>query len=248
MKRSLFFLIVFLIPIWAVAQYNQKISINLASGIFDTFGKKVGEYDPMQMPNYQLGFSANGGLQIRINDRLSISAEVGFMNSRRWYYSEGDNNNYLYWYITLDTITYEPIAEGENYLDIQNYSFGVKPKYYLGPGKRWNPYFYAGVNINWTRAYFEDNLWVALDKFNMLDPDDTGPYNYNLETNFGVGFNPGFGVEFFPNERIGFNLSSGYYFIMLNKKNFKSPEREENFNAFVLQAGLRFYFIKSKDL
>ena len=82
----------------------------------------------------------------------------------------------------------------------------------------------------------------------MLDPDDTGPYNSNLETNFGIGFNPGFGIEYRPNERINIYLSSGLYFIVLNKENFKSPEREENFKAFILHTGIRFNFIKSKDL
>jgi len=248
MKNKSLILFFLFLPLTSLAQFEQKVSINFASGTFKTVGNKLGEYDPMQMPNYQLGFSANGGLQFKINERFSLMANFGIMISQRWSYKEGDNNNYLYWSIILDTITYEPIAEGENYLDIQNFSFSVIPKYYLNPGKRWNPYFYAGVNINLTRAYFEDNEWIALEKLNMLDPDDTGPYNYNLEKNLGIGFNPGFGVEYFPNERIGFYFSSGYYFIMLNKKNFKSPEQEENFNALVLQAGLRLYFIKSKDL
>jgi len=69
-----------------------------------------------------------------------------------------------------------------------------------------------------------------------------------LEENSGIGFNPGLGVEYSPNDRIHFYLEPGYYFIMLNEKNFKAQERVENFNAFVLTAGLRYFFIKSKDL
>ncbi len=247
MKNKFWFFFLLVFPSLSQAQFEQKVSLNFATGIFKTFGKKVGEYEPMQMPNYGVGFSAIGGLQFKINERFSLSAEFGFMSSHSWYYSEGDNFNYLYWSIN-DSITDELIEEGEDYLDITNYSIGIKPKYYLLHDKKWIPYFYAGVNINWTSAWFENNLWPALNKWNMLDPDDTGPYNGNLEKNFGIGFNPGLGVEYSLNDKFIFYLSSGYYFIILNKDNFKSPSREENFNAFVLQAGLRFNFIKSKDL
>ncbi|TAL80467.1 MAG: hypothetical protein EPN88_01180 [Bacteroidetes bacterium] len=247
MKKNLFLFSFFLFSILAEAQYEQKVSITIASGIFKTFGKKVGEYEPMQMPNYGMGLSANGGLQFKINEHLSLSVDVGIMVSKKWSYSEGDNNNYLYWSLN-DTTTGALIAEGENYLDIFNYSFDIRPKYYLGQDKKWKPFIYAGVNINLTRAFYEDSQWIKLNELNMLPPDDTGPYNGNLEKNFGIGFNPGFGLEYFPKERIGFYLSPGYYFIALNKNNFKSPSRTENFNAFNIQAGLRLYFIKSKDL
>jgi len=247
MKKSLFSIIVFLIPFWAIAQYDQKVSINFASGIFKTFGEKVGEYGPMQMPNYKMGFSANGGVQFKINGQWSLSVDIGIMISERWSYKEGQNNNYYYWTIN-DTTTGDLIAEGENYLDIFNYSIGIKPKYYLLQDNKWKPFLYAGVNINSSRAFYEDTQWIKLDELNLLPADDTGPYNDNLEKNLGIGFNPGFGLEYFPNDKIGFYLSSGYYFIMLNKDNFKGPSRVENYNAFVLQAGVRFYFIKSKDL
>ena len=135
-----------------------------------------------------------------------------------------------------------------NYLDIFNYSLGIKPIYYLSQGKKWKPFLFAGVNFNLTRAWYEDTQWIKLEELNMLLPDDTGPYNENLEENYGIGFNPGLGLEYFPKDRIMFSLSTGYYFIKLKEENFKSPSRVENFNAFVIQAGLRLYFIKSKDL
>jgi opacity protein-like surface antigen len=245
-KGFLLFLVVFS-PFLANAQFDQKVSLKFNAGTFKTFGKKLGQYEPMQMPNYKMGFSANAGVQFKVSTQFSLSAELGIMISQRWSYSEGGNDNYLYWYIN-DPVTEAVIAEGESYLDIYNYSIGVRPIYYLNEGKKLSFFVYAGVNINSTKAIYEDTRWIKLKELNMLPPDDTGPYNYNLEKNIGLGFNPGLGLEFFPKERIGLNLTTGYYFIMLNKKNFISPEREENFNAVVIQAGLRFYFIKSKDL
>ncbi len=229
------------------AQFDQTVSLKLSAGTFKTIGKKLGEYDPMQMPNYGMGFAADGGLQFRLSPRFSLSAEFGVMISQRWSYREGDNNNYLYWEI-LDTLTEDLIAQGENYLDIYNYSLGLMPVYYMVADGKWKPYMFFGINVNLTNAYFEDTEWMELKKLNRLDPDDTGPYNYNLERNIGIGVIPGLGLEYSPNSKLNFILSSGYDFIFLNKKNFKSPEREENFKAFVIQAGLRMYFIKSKDL
>jgi hypothetical protein len=60
--------------------------------------------------------------------------------------------------------------------------------------------------------------------------------------------NPGLGLKYNLNETIGFNVSVGYYFISLDAKNFKFPEQEENFNAFIVSAGISFSFLKSKKL
>jgi opacity protein-like surface antigen len=194
-----------------------------------------------------MGFSANGGLQFKISERFSLSAEFGIMISQRWFYKfAGSDNNYLFWSFTdtISTLYYE----GENYLDIYNYSFRINPKYYLVQGKKWTPFIFAGVNINWTKAFYESTLWVKYKEIDYLPIGEPVAYNGNLENSFGIGFNPGFGVEYSPKDKLHFFLESGYYFIMLNKDHFKSPELEENFNAFVLQAGLRYCFIKSKDL
>jgi hypothetical protein len=247
MKKGLILLFVILFPFHADAQYDQKISLSFAAGTFKTFGKELGEYGPMQMPNYRMGINANGGLQFKISSRFSISAELGIMVSEKWSYKVGDNNNYLYWSI-YDTVTGNLIAEGERYLDIFNYSIGIKPIYYVTQGKKWSTFVYAGVNVNITRANYEDTEWPKLKELNRLSADDNGPYNDYLEQNTGIGFNPGLGVEFFPKDRIGISLTTGYYFIKLNKDNFKSYSQVENFNAFVIQAGLKMYFIKSKDL
>ncbi len=247
MKLKVCFFSLLFIPFIIKAQYEQKITLNFAAGIFNTLGKKVDESGPTLLPNYELGLSANGGVQFRINENFSLSVDIGIMFSQRWSYFEGSDKNYLYWSIH-DTITDDLIAEGGNYRDIANYSFGLTPKYYLFPGKRWNPYFYMGVNFNLTSTYFEDEEWQEMDKRNLLPPDDAGPKNDILENNFGLGLNPGFGIEFTPGAKVHLYLTAGYYFIPINKDNFTNPLREEKFNAFILQVGTRINFIKTKDL
>jgi opacity protein-like surface antigen len=248
MKNRFLLLGLFLLPALLSAQYEQKISVNLSAGGFKTFGNKYNEETgPMQMPNYKVGFAANGGIQFKIGEHFSVSAEFGIMMTNLWNYKTPDKDNWLYWTID-DTTTWQVLAEGEDYLDLRNYSISVKPKYYLGPGKKLNPYFYTGVNINWTGAWFENNLWAAQKKLGLLAPEDTEPYNDNLENSFGIGLNPGFGIEFSPGDQFHFYFETGYYLISLQKENFKDPAREENFNAVLFQVGLRLNFIKSKEL
>jgi len=247
MKKNLLLFSLLLISVIADAQFEQNLSISFAPGIFKTFGKKSTSEGPLQMPNYKMGFSANGGLQFKINNRLSLAAEFGLIVSKRWLYKEGEKFNDLSWVIE-DTITGLPITSGEDYLDIFNYSMGIRLKYYILPAKKIDPYIFAGANVNWTRSYFDNAEWVAYKNLGWPGFDETTPPNDNLEQNFGIGFNPGAGLEYSPSDRIHFYLESYYYFINLNKDNFKIPSQKENFKAFVLQAGLRLNFIKSKDL
>jgi hypothetical protein len=248
MKYRFLLLGLFLLPELLSAQYEQKISVNLSAGGFKTFGNKYNEETgPRQMPNYKMGFAANGGIQFKIGEHLSLSADFGIMMTNLWNYKTPDKDNWLYWTID-DTITGAVLEEGEDYLDLRNYSLSVKPKYYLSHGKKWNPYFFTGLNINWTSAWFENNLWAAQFKRGLIPPDITEPYNDNLENSFGIGLNPGLGIEYSPGDQFHFYFETGYYMISLQKENFKDPDREENFNAVPFQIGLRLNFIKSKEL
>jgi hypothetical protein len=248
MKKLLFLLQIILLPIITHAQYDQKLSFNMSLGVFKTFGTKYTEATgPLQMPNYKTGFDGNIGTQFRAGDHFSISADFGIMISNRWNYSTQDNDNWNYWTID-DTITGQVLEEGENYLDLRNYSLSIKPKYNFLPSKKWDPYFFTGINVNWTRCWYENNYWYAMKEMGRLGADETEPWNDNLEESFGAGFNPGFGVECHTGKMINFYFETSYYFIALDDSKFTSPERVENFNAFVLQAGIRLFFIKSKDL
>jgi opacity protein-like surface antigen len=249
MKKLVLLISVLIITFNSNAQFNQKISYNFSAGAFKTFGERFSANlgSPYQMPNYLLGFSGNTGFQFRFGGHFSLSAEFGLMIVNRWNYPTADKENYLSWTV-IDPATDEVLEEGEDFLDLRNWSVSIKPKFYLLNDKKWNPYFFAGININLTRCWFENNLWYALDEWGQLDPGETEPWNYNLEENSGIGFNPGFGVEYSPSGRFHFFMDLGYYFIAMKEENFKDPALVENFNAFQLQAGIRFNFMKVKDL
>jgi len=248
MKRSFLLVTVLLIPLIANSQFNQKISINLSAGIFKTFGEKYSEsFGAFQMPNYLTGFAGNAGFQFKLGNHFAMLADFGALLTGRWNYSTPDKENYLSWTVN-DPVTDEVLEEGEDYLDLHNWAVIVKPKLYLLGDKKWNPYFFTGISLNWTRCWFENNLWYAMKKWGQIAPEETEPWNDNLEENFGIGFNPGLGMEFSPGKMMHFYVETGYYFISLKEENFKDPARVENFNSFVLQAGIRINFIKSKDL
>ena len=228
------------------AQFEQKLSLNLSVGGFETIGKKYGEIDVYQMPNYKFGPAFNIGMQFQLNKKLSLLVEAGLMLTQNWEYSD-PNGSYFSWTIQ-DTVTEEEIESGENYLELLNYSLSLKPVYYLNPGNKFNPFLFAGISFNYITAYYEDTQWAALKKLNLLDADDTSPYIPFLETNIGLGLNPGFGIEYSPGRQFHFYFSTSYYFMPLQAKNFKYPEAEENFHALIFQIGTRYNFIKTKDL
>lgn len=248
MKKFVFLVSLLLITVYAYSQFEQKVNINFAIGSFKTFGKAMGEYDydPLQMPHYRPGVMADAGLQVNINRRFSVMIYSGIMYSGSWGYKIGESD-YLQYTLT-DTLTDKLLAEGYNELNYFNFSIGIIPKYYFSPGKKWNPYFFAGVNFNFTHANYADNYWYDANEFNYLLPDDTGPSDPFLEKNIGFGFTPGLGIECKTGDKISFTFTTGYSLILLNKENFKSPYQFENFNAFFFQAGIRMSFIKSKDL
>jgi opacity protein-like surface antigen len=245
MKKLIIFLFAFLVSCLANAQFEQKVSLNFSVGGFKTFGKAMGTDDPMQMPHYRPGFTAGTELQYNMNRRLSVMINAGFMYSGSWYYKIGEGN-YLHYTITNSTDLV--VAEGENKLNFLNFSIGVVPKFYLFTIKKWNPYIFAGIDINFTRANYTDNIWKDAKRLDMLPPDDTGPYSPFLEKNRGVGFLTGIGVGYNPAEKVSIFIESGYNEIMLHKENFKRTDLVENLNAIFFRTGIRLSFLKSKNL
>lgn len=255
MKKQTLLLLMVLIPLITRAQFEQKLSINLSAGTFKPIGTKTflpewaseDEREPLQMPNYRQGVLGNVSFQFNINRHLSVDADLGIIYSGQWYYNIYDDVNYLDFAI-YDSITDELLADGSDELTIMNISLGLAPRYYLLPGKKINPYIFAGLSINYTKCEFNDNQWQAYHDLGMLEPDDSGPSNDYLEKNVGFGLYPGIGAEYTISDNIGIFISAGYYLILLKKENFKTTSREENFNSVNLQAGIRLSFLKSKNL
>jgi len=249
MKKLLFLIALLLIHVSSFAQFNQKLSINISPGLFKTFGEKYTEAGfAMQFPNYQPGLAAMAGIQVSFTERFSLVAELGLLLTNGWDYRANPGDDpYLYWAV-YDPETDVLLEEGENCLDFRNYSLEIKPKLYLLKVSKLNPYLMAGLNINITRCWFENNYWYAQKELGLIPPEETEPWNDNLLENMGIGFNPGLGLEFTQGKRIHIYLETGYYFISLHEANFTDPSRVENFNAFIISSGIRFNFLKSKDL
>ncbi|MCU0457402.1 MAG: outer membrane beta-barrel protein [Bacteroidales bacterium] len=248
MKTKGLILLFLFLSLLTFSQFEQKVSINISAGMFKTFGYETGEgdYDPLQMPHYRPGPIAEAGIQYNINRRLSVMVSAGIMYSGSWSFMTGDYD-YLH-YTIFDPETEEPIAEGINKLNLFNLQAGIFPKFYLFPSKKWNPYLFAGISMNFTSAKYTNNWWKDADRLGVLGPDDEVPYDPFLEKNNGLGFIPGLGVEYGQTDRLRIYMSTGYYLIALNEKNFKNELVIENFNAFFIQLGVRLAFLKSKDL
>ena len=256
MKIITLSLLLLLFPVFVRAQFEQKVSINLSSGIFKTFGPRTykpvwatteEDFEPSQMPNYKTGFMAQGGIQFNINRHISLETHIEMMYSGKWFYPAYDDVNYLDFAI-YDQVTDELLASGSDELNFINLRIGIAPKYYLMPGNKLNPYLFLGFTMNYSSADFDDNQWRAYRDLDMLDIDDTGPGNPFLEKNLGIGFKPGIGAEYSFGDKLGVYLSLGMDYIFLNKNNFKQLEKKEDFMSFCLHTGIRFSFIKSKML
>ncbi len=256
MKCRITLICIFCLPLMAAAQFEQKVSVSFSGGVFSTIGPKLWmpdwgsveeDKEPHQIANYKPGFSGTLGIQYNLNRHFSFQADVGIMHSGDWFYDIYDGHNYTGWAI-WDPVTDELLAEGFNELTMLNVGVGLTPKYYLLPGKKLNPFLYAGLSINFTSTTFEDNEWQALHDHGLLDPDDSGPDRAYIENNTGLGLHPGLGIEFSINDNIGFHILTGYYLILLSEENFYVPEQHENLNAIILQSGLKLSFLKSKDI
>ena len=256
MNQRTVLILLLAVPALARAQFEQKISVNLFGGIFTTFGKSVYQPDywsspeddqPRQISNYKPGVHAMAGIQYNINRNFSIQADLGMMRSNKWFFDIGGGENYFEFRIWDESTGDTLLASGDNELTLQNISVGLTPRFYLLPGKRLNPFLFAGVNLNFTSTTFKDNAWQAYYELGRTEPDDQ-PDRANIENNTGVGFFPGIGVDLDLSDRVGFFIISGVHFVLLSEANFYTPEQKENLNAFTAQAGLKFSFLKSKDL
>ena len=249
MKKYFILFPLLFLALCAYPQFEHKMSVNLSFGSFKTFGSATGKdnYTPLQMPHYKPGIIADAGLQYNISSRLSVRVYAGIMRSWGWSYVDDEGHDWMSYEI-LDPDTEEFLEDGDNELDLKNYSTGLSARIYLSPGKKWNPFIFAGINYNYTRAYYADNWWYDSKLLGVLGPEDTEPYSPFLESNNGIGLRPGFGIEFKPDEKFIFSIRTGYYFINLDEENFKSADLTENFNAIFLEAGIGFNFLRSKKL
>jgi opacity protein-like surface antigen len=248
------------IPLSSRAQFERKISLNLSGGVFKTFGDKAypdtDDKNPEKneiaylMPNFEIGYSLQGGLQYNFSRQLSIELNIGYMHSAFWWYDVYDEYDNPCSYLGF---TYTESGEEEtesNFLMLNNLHFGLASRYYFLPANKFNPYALVEVNLNILDSEYIDHQWDVYERLGRLD--ELGYENSTsqmiLEAHSCVGFLAGGGVDYSLNENISFFFEAGYWFIFLNWEEYIQPVELSNFNALKFHLGARFSFIKSKQL
>ncbi len=254
MKKKGFVLLFLLLSLISAAQFNQKVSLSVSAGIFKTFGEKYGgnfpvSYLPRQMPWYKAGIAGDAGFQFNITRHFSLRSEIGILYSWKWECISSDDYNWMsYELYAADGETL--LSAGTNKMQLLNLSLSMTPMLYLMPDKKLNPFLYAGISINLTRAPYENNYWKDYLSNGLFMPGDEEDWSY-LEKNTGLGVNPGIGLEYRLNNQIGLSLTTGYYLVFIKQDKYPYDYRElidGNLGAFQLRAGLRINFIKIKEL
>lgn len=260
--RLLFFsLVLFLTCIQLSGQFEQKLSLNLSAGVFNTIGPSNylpedashnEAYEPALMSNFKPGFSFSAGLQYNLSRHFSIEALFGMANSSSWYYDASEGNaepyNYLYYEILEDTINYVIQESGENELYLTTIHFGLAPRYYFRPGKKLNPYLLAGFNITYLDVHFQNYEYEALEELGREDEYEINPAEHWHDYSTDMGLYAGAGAEYVLGDNLGLFLQARYHFVFLNEYDFTEQPNYLNYNSLELHLGVRFSFLKSKDL
>ncbi len=154
-------LIAFLLPVKLHAQFERMLSLNVSGGYFNTIGWDGWQEDwqslpegngPSLMPNFVGGPAFTAGLQYNFSRHFSVEFQLGFSYSFNWYFDSSEegqeDNNYLYFEVE-DPVSGEIVATGENYMDMVNMHLALAPRYYFLPGRKVNPFVYAGISLNY---------------------------------------------------------------------------------------------------
>lgn len=240
-------------------QFEQKLSLNLSGGIFNTVGadsyepEPAGDRDePTLMPNFKAGFTLSGGLQYNLNRHLSLEAALGVMISPGWYYDYSpageDPFNYLFYTIYTDTVTYIPAVEGENDLNLTAIYFSLAPRYYFLPGKKLNPYLFAGLNISYLDVYYQDNEYDAYEDLGRLEEYPLSPASTWYDKSINAGLVAGAGAEYGISDNLGVFVQFRYHYALLDDADFFESIKFADFHAISVKLGIRISFLKSKEL
>jgi hypothetical protein len=258
-------LVLLYIPNNVFTQFEQKLSVNISAGYFNTVGtygftdewsSGPDDLEPTLMPNFEGGPSVFAGLQYNFSRHFSVEFQFGFSFSFNWYFDDSGGSdepfNYLYYEVIGDSTEWEVLASGDNYMDLTNFHFGLAPRYYFSPGKKINPFIFAGINFNITDVYFDDQATIAHEKFGLLDEYElqggTGDVANWFDYQSGIGIIGGAGIEYALNDYLGLFLTATYHYIPLKEEAFIYGIKHADFHAINIHFGGRFSFLKSKDL
>lgn len=246
-----------LAPVSLQAQFEQMLSVNVSAGYFNTMGwsgweENWEDHGPSLMPNFKGGPAVTAGLQYNFSRHFSVEFQLGFSFAPGWYFDASPESeeeyNYLHYEI-YDEATGTVLAEGENYMDLNNLHVGIAPRYYFIPGSRLNPFVYAGLSLNYMDVYFDNLEYKACEDLGRPDLYQENPelsewFDYHV----GIGMMAGAGVEYVLNDSWGFFMVASYHFVPLSEETFYGDSFLMNYHDLAIQLGTRFSFLKSKNL
>jgi hypothetical protein len=217
---------------------------------------------PYLFSNFERGGSFTGTVMFNLNRTFSLGVGVTMERIGDWEYideytanGERVENNFLSWNITQEGSI---LDEGMNELNMYNLGIGVFPRINMAYGKRFNPYVFVEVTFNYTDINYIDNRrdsWIALggseQEYDEWYYSLTSPsaYNNTPQQSFGIGLYPGIGFDFNISSNLGLFVHGGYSFISINKADLEESNLEpENFTSAKVEVGLKFSFLRSKDI
>lgn len=261
MKLLSLFFVIFMTCTQLSGQFEQKLSLNLSAGPFKTIGTPDylpegvthdDAYEPTLMPNFKTGFSFSTGLQYNFNRHLSIEATFGMSTSSSWYFDFSDDSsepfNYLYYEIYTDDVNYIVQESGENELYLTNIYFGLAPRYYFMPGRKFNPYLLAGFNITNLDVHFQNYEYEAYVDLGREDEYESNPVEHWQDYSTGMGLYAGIGTEYALGDKLGLFLQARYHFVPVRESDFSEQPNYFDYHSVELHMGIRISFLKSKDL
>ena len=244
------------------AQFEQKLSVNLSGGYFNTVGRQgydpewqtePGKQEPILMSNFTGGYAIAGGLQYNHSRHFSIELQFGVLHAPGWYfdYSADGEEEFNYLYYEIPAVAEDSVvASGENDMRLNTIYGGIVPRYYLMPGKRVNPYLFIGLNFCYfDRTYMdrEQEDYEALGRGDDYQPEVLKAEWF--DDSFCLGFSGGIGAELAVSDILGIFAQATYYFWRLQDGAFREDmPKQAPFHGITAQAGVRISFLKSKEL
>jgi len=256
------------------AQFENKVTLNVSLGAIQPVGQREYIYQsqngaylntwlmPYLFSNFDRGGAFTGAVMFNLNRTFSLGVGVTMERIGNWEYideytmnGERVENNFLSWNITQESSI---LDEGVNELNMYNLGIGVFPRINMAYGKRFNPYVFVEVTFNYTDINYIDNRrnsWIELggseQDYDIWYNSLTSPsaYKNTPQRSFGIGLYPGIGFDYNINSNIGIFVHGGYSFISINKADLEDANLEpENFTSAKIEVGLKFSFLRSKDI
>jgi hypothetical protein len=256
------------------AQFENKVTFNLSLGAIQPVGQSEYIYQsqngtylntwlmPYLFSNFKQGGALTGAVMFNLNRTFSLGVGLTMERIGNWEYideytanGERVENNFLSWNITQEGSI---LDEGINELNMYNLGIGVFPRINMAYGKKFNPYVFVEVTFNYTDINYIDNRrdsWIELggseQDYDIWYNSLTSPsaYKNTPQQSFGIGLYPGIGFDFNINSNVGIFVHGGYSFISINKADLEDANLEpENFTSAKVEVGLKFSFLRSKDI